>query len=262
MNTENKIYKIIIWVLALLLLVTIYLVVTKSLNKYLCVDEHNETSIPALLDDEKEEEINNEDEIEVVTEQEKGSNELVRKEDRVLYLKLDNGKEKIIPDVIGEDDTSAIGTPDLENNSGLSRFHTYNKLHEDINYYGINVRYNAGSAYGEYYLLVNKANGNQVGVDSDSIVLSPDKQRLVSYSDDLSGFNANGFIVLVKGPNGGFETEYETDTKNWGPYGARWISNTEIEFDKHDFSKDEVTGFVKYRLKKDSFGQKTWEEVN
>jgi len=54
-------------VLALLLLVTIYLVVTKSLNKYLCVDEHNETSIPALLDDEKEEEINNEDEIEVVT---------------------------------------------------------------------------------------------------------------------------------------------------------------------------------------------------
>src|SRR5574344_937343 len=123
MNKENKIYKIIIGVLVLLLLVIIYLIVTKSLNKYLCVDEHNETSITALLDDEKEEEINNEDEIEVVTEQEKGSNELVRKEDRVLYLKLDNGKEKIIPDVIGEDDIYPVSGVYSYNNSSETRIY-------------------------------------------------------------------------------------------------------------------------------------------
>jgi len=261
MNTENKIYKIIIWVLALLLLVTIYLVVTKSLNKYLCVDEHNETSIPALLDDGKEEEINNEDEIEVVTEQEKGSNELVRKEDRVLYLKLDNGKEKIIPDVIGEDDIYPVSGVFSYNHSSETRIYTYDKLYKDINYYGVEVESYTGQASNNFYLLVNKANGNQITLPSKKIVISPDRQRIVSYNSDISGFSDNGFRIFLLKESGNIIFEYAEAPLGWGPYGVKWINNTEIQFDKYDFSKDEVTGFVKYRLK-DSFGQKTWEEVN
>lgn len=261
MNKENKIYKIIIGVLALLLLVTIYLVVTKSLNKYLCVDEHNETSIPALLDDEKEEEINNEDEIEVVTEQEKGSNELVRKEDRVLFLKLDNGKEKIIPDIIGEDDIYPVSGVYSYNNSSETRIYTYDKLYENINYYGVEVESYTGQASNIFYLLVNKANGNQITLPSKEIVISPDKQRIVSYNSDISGFSDNGFRISLLKDNGNMVSEFSQFLQTWGPYNARWINNTEIQFEKYDFSKDEVTGFVKYRLK-DSFGQKTWEEVN
>lgn len=272
---ENKKYKIIVWVLVVLLVIAIlgafYFFINKNnLNKedyledFFLPEKNNlaEDEIEIKIDEEGN--IIEEKRVEKEEEREKKeitqvSQSLVEKKDGILILKLDNGKNHIIPDVVGEDDEYPVPGVDSYNNSGLSRFYSYDKLHEDINYYGITVSYNVGNALGEYYLLVNKLNGNHVNLHSKNMVISPDKNRIVSYNQSIS-FDPNGFTILVKGKNGGFKTEAEVETNDWGPEGAKWISNKEIEFKKFDFVQDRVVGTINYVLEESPYGYNNWVE--
>lgn len=189
--------------------------------------------------------------------------ELANKEGNKLILQLDNGEETILQDVLGEDDVP-IGTDPTENQSKDSRFYTFDKLYEDINYYGVNVGYYVGMDSSSFYLLINKKNGNQVSVVSKKIIISPDKQKIVSYNSDLvSGFTVNGFDILSrKGDN--FRKEYQLEPKDWGPSNAKWINDLEVEFEKTILKGDydeEIAGVVKYKLVTDKFGNNTWVEV-
>lgn len=273
---ENKKYKIIIGFLSVLLVIAIlgafYFFINKNnLNKEDYLEDFFLPEKNNLAEDEIEVRIDEEGNtieekrVEKEEEQEKReitqvSQSLVEKKDGILILKLDNGKNHIIPDVVGEDDEYPVPGVDSYNNSGLSRFYSYDKLHEDINYYGILVSYNAGNALGNYYLLVNKANGNHVTLVSSNLVKSPDKNRIVSYNQDVSGFSTNGFTVLSRKESGNFKIEAQVEVRGWGPFGAKWISNKEIEFQKFDFVQDRVIGSVNYVLEETSYGYNNWVE--
>lgn len=176
--------------------------------------------------------------------------ELVKKEGNKLIFQLDNGKETILQDVLGETDITPSTGP-TENHSRDSRFYKYDKLYEDINHYGVYVGYYVGMDNSSYYLLINKKNGNQVSLPSRNIVISPDKQKIVSYNLDIqSGFTVNGFSILnLRGEN--FYIEFELDPSGWGPSNAKWINNTELEFEKtilDDNHNEEIAGSVKFKL--------------
>lgn len=178
------------------------------------------------------------------------STELVKKEEGKLILKLDNGTEKVILDIIGEGDVFSI-IDNSKNQSEDTRIHTFDKLHEDINCYGIIVRYYIGMDYSNYYLLVNKKNGEEFTMTSTNIVISPNKKRILSYNYDLiSGFTANGFdIVKFNGDN--FILEYRLETIDWGPADAKWINDSELEFKRmiiNDNYDEEISGVVKFKF--------------
>ncbi len=272
---EDKKYKIIIGFLSVLLVIVIlggfyFFINQNNFNKEDYLENFFSPEINNLTEDqierkteEKENGIIGENETreeEAKKEVVQASQSLVEKKDGVLILRLDNGKNHIIPDVVGEDDEYPVPGVDSYNNSGLSRFYSYDKLHEDINYYGILVSYNAGNALGNYYLLVNKANGNHVTLVSSNLVKSPDKNRIVSYNQDVSGFSTNGFTVLSRKESGNFKIEAQVEVRGWGPFGAKWISNKEIEFQKFDFVQDRVIGSVNYVLEETSYGYNNWVE--
>lgn len=189
--------------------------------------------------------------------------ELVKKEDDKLIFQLDDGKETILQDVLGETDVYP-GTGATENQSKDSRFYTFDKLYDDINHYGVNVGYYVGMDSSSFYLLINKKNGNQVSVVSKKIIISPDRRKVVSYNLDLeSGFTFNGFNILnLKGDN--FRKEFQLEPTDWGPSNARWINDSEVEFEKTVLKGDyneEIIGVVRYKLVTDKFGNNTWVEV-
>jgi hypothetical protein len=195
----------------------------------------------------------------------KESNGLARREGDKLILKLDNGREKTIVDIVGETDVPQPKTAESTyNSSSYSHFYNYDKLYEEINYYGVYVGYYVGMSGGTSYLLVNKINGNQVPVASSKILISPDKQRVVSHNIDLiSGFTTNGFQILNR-KDDNFYIEYKSSPNiDWGPSSARWLSNTEIEFEKTklDNYDEKVTGVIRYKLNIDSWGNNSWIEV-
>lgn len=118
---------------------------------------------------------------------------------------------------------------------------------------------------GTSYLLVNKINGNQVPVASSKILISPDKQRVVSYNIDLiSGFTTNGFQILNR-KDDNFYIEYKSSPNiDWGPSSAKWLSNSEIEFEKTELDENydgKITGVMRYKLITNSWGGNSWIEV-
>lgn len=184
--------------------------------------------------------------------------ELAKKERNKLILQLDNGTEKIIFDIAGEGDTLPETTT-TENKSGGTRVYIFDKLYQDINCYGVYVRYYVGMDNSSYYILINKNNGNEISLPSQNIAISPNKQKIVSYNLDLiPGFTTNGFNI-VNIIEGNFYKEYESYPEDWGPSNAKWINDTELEFEKtklNDNSDEEISGVVKFKLLNDE-----WIEV-
>lgn len=187
-----------------------------------------------------------------------GSSELVQKEGNKLILKLDDGTEKVITDTAGEGDILPE-TNKTENKSKDTRIYIFDKLYEDINQYGVIVRYYVGMDKSNYYLLVNKNNGNEIYLPSEKIIISPNKQRIVSYNVDLiSGFTTNGFSILNL-KEGNFYKEYEYYPEDWGPSSAKWINDKELEFGKTKLNGDhdeEIAGVIKFKISNNK-----WTEV-
>lgn len=184
--------------------------------------------------------------------------ELIKKEGNKLILPLDNGTEKVILDVAGKGDIISE-TNTNENKSEDTRIYIFDKFYKEINYYGVIVRYYVGMDNSSFYLLINKKNGNEISLPSEKLIISPNKQRIVSYNVDLiSGFTTNGFNIFNL-KDGNSYKEYEYYPKDWGPSNVKWINDSELEFEKtklNDNFEEEIAGVVKFK-----FIDNKWIEV-
>jgi len=159
--------------------------------------------------------------------------DLVKRDNDKLILKLDNGSEKILKNIVGDD-----------NHKEEDVNYGFDKLYNDINAYGINFQLYEGSGY----LLIDKKSGESISVGS--IVVSPNKERVLSYGLDLiSGYNING-LKIIKLVDGNFIVEYDSGSEKWGSQNTKWTNDSGIEFEKIvlDDNYDEVSAGL-YRLK-------------
>lgn len=162
--------------------------------------------------------------------------DLVKKIGKQLILKLDNGEEKILEDILAQENDITEGY--------VTKF-TFDKLYKDINVYGIKVDYYEGGSY----LLISKKNGEEINV-LKKLVISPNMERIATYNLDLeTGDNGNGFEV-IKLENDHFITEIKfnplelTPQEIWGVSKITWLNNSELEIEKSvmDGSKIPTTG--------------------
>jgi len=146
------------------------------------------------------------------------SNKLVT-EDKVI-LKLEDGKEKVYQNNHAE---------------GWGNYVIYNYVDyiKEINCYEISAMNYDG---GNMYLLVNKSSGEEIWLPGKEMILSPNKEKIVSYNADYIGDSYNGFVI-VKLEDNHFQKELEINS-TWFPLAANWVNDTEIEITKIDTIKD------------------------
>lgn len=281
---EDKKYKIIIGFLSVLLVIVIlggfyFFINQNNFNKEDYLENFFSPEINNLTEDqierkteEKESGIIGENETreeEAKKEVVQASQSLVEKKDGVLILKLDNGKDHIISDIVTEkkdsskknfnvldDDFTWDDHPLIE----PDRFYSFDKLYEEINYYGVYEFYNYGLIFGgkecSNYLLINKANGDSIKVISEKIKISPNKERIISYNKDSSFCEKNGFQVLSKDENDNF---FMTIFLGWEAEEARWINNNKVEFKKHNPIRSEDDSVIRISFLPSLKGYYPWE---
>jgi hypothetical protein len=82
---------------------------------------------------------------------------------------------------------------------------------------------------GDFYLLVNRASGEEQAIWARPVV-SPEGERILVASADLdAGYNPNGFqIWRVAGSRVSLEWSFEPDT--WAPVSAEWADEGSVRF--------------------------------
>ena len=132
-----------------------------------------------------------------------------KREDRNLILSLDNGKTKILKD------RNWGGDEDIA--------YTYQHFFSNINSYLVRIQYYEGEAY----LLVNKANGDEVYTIGETYI-SPSKQKVLAICEDLeAGYTING-LEMIEIKDGKFKKKFIIQGGNWAPVALKWIDDTSV----------------------------------
>jgi hypothetical protein len=99
-----------------------------------------------------------------------------------------------------------------------------------IDYYLVYVQWYEGGSI----LLVNRKNGFKRNVIGEPY-FSPDTKKMLTINSDLyAGYTDNGIEVLsITGDT--LKSEFKILIKNWGPTGARWLTDKKIVLQKEYF---------------------------
>lgn len=131
--------------------------------------------------------------------------------DSILTLYLDSGNELHFPKW---DRTDEVG-------------YNFQNYFKEIDYYSLWVQYVEGGSI----VLVNRKSGTKKYVIGEPYI-SPEAKRIVAINIDLwAGFSANG-IELLSVMGDSLKTEFSLEIENWGPSGARWLSDDKLILEK------------------------------
>lgn len=161
----------------------------------------------------------------------------VSRDGETLSLSIENGEDLSF--------TSNRDQMSIENYVGYSLYNYY----PAIDAYVVLVTYYEGITN----LIINRKSGNSIDVVGD-IAVSPDQKRFVVYNKDMeTTYTFNGFHVFRVNGNS-YEQEHKEGLE-WGPRNARWLSNTEIEFEKitSPYDEAEPDGKAVYELVDDKW---------
>jgi hypothetical protein len=126
-----------------------------------------------------------------------------------LILSLDNGKTKILKDINWGSDSDIA--------------YTYQHFFSNINSHLVRIQYYEGEAY----LLVNKANGEEVYTIGETYI-SPNKQKVLAICEDLeAGYTING-LEMIEIKEGKFKKKFIIQGGNWAPVALKWIDDTSV----------------------------------
>lgn len=142
-------------------------------------------------------------------------NDIVSRTDNKLILKRENNIDIVLQDV--EKDVEGV-------------HYLFRDYLEEINSYLIFIQYYEGGDY----CLINKHSGQKIIIPG-LVKISPDKNRFVSYNQDIEAmFSTNGFVIYKLLDNS-FVKEYEVELSDWGPSNAEWLDDNNIEFEKYSW---------------------------
>lgn len=132
-----------------------------------------------------------------------------KREDRNLILPLDNGETKILTNRNKGNDNDIA--------------YCYQHFFSNINSYLLRIHYYEGVAF----LLVNKANGEEVYTIGETYI-SPSKQKVLAICEDLeSGYNING-LEMLEIKDGKYKNKFIVQGGNWAPVALKWIDDTSV----------------------------------
>ncbi|MBS1507270.1 MAG: hypothetical protein JSS79_11545 [Bacteroidetes bacterium] len=133
---------------------------------------------------------------------------------KTLTLFLEDGKELKLPKW---DSVNQVG-------------YNFGAYLPSIDYYLIYVPWYEGSGL----LLVNRRNGFKKEIIGEPYFLTKSKRILTINSDLYAGYTDNGIELLsISGDT--IKSEFKLIVKNWGPTGARWLTENKIVIEKEYF---------------------------
>ncbi len=137
-----------------------------------------------------------------------------RTDDRDLTLFLEGGKELTLP----------------KWDSLKQEGYNFGAYLSAIDYYLIYVQWYEGGSI----MLVNRKNGFKKDVIGEPYFSADTKKMLTINSDLYAGFTENGNEVLSITADS-LTSEFKLLIKNWGPTGARWLTDNKVILEKEYF---------------------------
>jgi hypothetical protein len=132
-----------------------------------------------------------------------------------LQLKLRNGRSLPFKDFQKQGDEASVVK------------YSFRNYLQDIGYFLLHRQFYEGNDY----LMIQDTNGRKFELQ-DLPVISPDKLRLVTASNGISGgYNANA-VQIWRLSKGGMVLEQTISPKGWGPSDAEWTDNLTIRVSK------------------------------
>jgi hypothetical protein len=131
--------------------------------------------------------------------------------DSILFLFLADNKQISFPKW------------DAEKDEGYNFEHYFSS----IDYFLLHVQWGEGNCW----MLVNRKNGFKKYIIGKTYVSLDAKKIFIINSDLLAGYSDTGMELLsISGDT--LKTEFKLDVKNWGPIGAKWLSDNKIIIEK------------------------------
>jgi len=140
----------------------------------------------------------------------------VKRQGVQLLLKLDDGSWLIVKDDVDPDDkTSTIRYSFRDHLLKIGYFLLHRQLHE-----------------GRDYLMIHERTGRRYELH-DVPAISPDKQRLVTASNGVTGGYSPNAVQIWRLTGNGLELEQTLELQGWGPSGPKWLDNDTIRLTKN-----------------------------
>lgn len=133
-----------------------------------------------------------------------------------LILKLDDGSWLTVKDDVDPDDkTSVIRYSFRDHLLKIGYFLIHRQLHE-----------------GRDYLMIHERTGRRYELH-DVPAISPDKQRLVTASNGVTGGYSPNAVQIWRLTGNGMELEQTLEPQGWGPSDPIWLDNDTIKLTKN-----------------------------
>lgn len=137
---------------------------------------------------------------------------VVRRDGNRLLLKLTNGKEHVLTDVMAPADSAVV--------------FDFVQHYPRQGYYL--VHYTPYEGYG--YVLVSQRTGEWTGIP-EAPVFSPDSTRFVIAYGELDS-PVSAILEVYRFTARGLKREFMRSPNHWGPANPRWLDSTTIQFER------------------------------